>query len=292
MAEPKAHSSYQNSAHFRLRLIADRFLRYAVAAGGNSVIVAILLIFFYLLYIVMPLGESPDMREEAQYPLVADAPIAYMAMEEQAEVGMLVEENGKVAFLSTHDGKVLAQMPLPLPAGVTVVSFSAARPNSAIVALGLSNGQAVVIKPDYQVTYPNDKRLITPRLLYPLGEAPIDVGTNGEPLRRLAIQYNESYVLVGWSGGDLLSIVRTELQESMLGDEAAFEFNRFTAHTGFKDIEAILVDPARTDLYVVSKTGALAWYDLKGNAATLHEQLKVTADGADVLDVAFLSGGT
>lgn len=293
MSESNPSESYQSSTHFRVRLIKDRLARYAVAAGGNGVIVAILLILFYLLYVVLPLSESPEMHQAAQYSVTAEAPIEYLAMEEQAEIGMLVDKNGQVRFLSTRDGHVIKQIQLPLPSGVTVVSFSAARPNSAVLALGLSNGQALVFQHHYAVTYPNDQRLITPEIRYPLGEPLVDVNTTGEPLQQLAIQENESYLLVGWSGGDQLSMVRAQLEESMLGEEGTFEFERALIQTDFKDIKALLVDPTETNLYVISREGALAWYDISDPSGTrLREQIKVTTGGVKVVDVKFLTGGT
>src|SRR5210317_304372 len=144
MSETTPNTDYGASAHLRMRLLKDRLARYAVAIGGNSVIVAILLIFFYLLYVVLPLGDAPEMHPQASYQLVADAPIEYLAMEEQAEIGVVIDRLGQVRFLSTGDGGLISEMQLPIPEGVTVDSFSAARPNTGIVALGLSNGQALV----------------------------------------------------------------------------------------------------------------------------------------------------
>lgn len=65
-------------------------------------------------------------------------------MEEQAEIGVVLEENGNVGFVSTSDGALIQQVQLPIPKGVKIVSFSAARPTSSVVELGLGNGQALV----------------------------------------------------------------------------------------------------------------------------------------------------
>ena len=170
MSEQATTNAYGASAHLRLRLLKDRLARYAVAIGGNGVIVAILLIFIYLLYVVLPLGSAPEMQQEAQYPLAVEAPVVYLAMEEQAEIGMVIDRSGLVRFLSTHDGSQVGEEKLAIPAGVTIDSFSAARPNSGIVALGFSDGRALVVQQQYKVSFPDDVRVITPGLKYPLGK--------------------------------------------------------------------------------------------------------------------------
>ena len=285
--------AYQGSAHLRLRLLKDRIARYAVAAGGNGVIVAILLIFFYLLYVVLPLGKSPEMWQEAQYPLQVTAPVEYLAMEEQAEVGMVLDRSGLVRFLSTHDGSLIKEVRLPVPEGVTVDSFSAARPNSGVLALGLSNGQALVFKHEYSVTFPSDKRLITPGIVYPLGEPLVDVDTNGQALKMLAVQAGESYTLVGWSADGTLSLVKASASESLLAEEGSFEFEHTSTQTDEETIRALLIDPTQADLYVVGEDGTLAWYDIGSSGEMrLHEQISATPSGVKVVDVALLAGGT
>jgi len=285
--------AYQGSAHLRLRLLKDSIARYAVAAGGNGVIVAILLIFIYLLYVVLPLGESPEMSQEAQYPLKVTAPIEYLAMEEQAEIGMVLDRSGLVRFLSTHDGSLVKEVRLPVPEGVTVDSFSAARPNSGVLALGLSNGQALVFKHEYSVTFPNDKRVITPNIVYPLGEPLVDVDTRGQALKMLALQAGESYTLVGWSADGTLSLMKARASESLLAEEGSFEFEHSSTQTDQEPIRALLVDPTEANLYVVGEDGTLAWYDISSSGELrLHEQIGATPAGVKVVDVALLAGGT
>ena len=77
MSDPTSPADYKSSAHFRLRLLKNRVAKHAVATGGIGVIVAILLIFLYLLYVVVPLAESPEMHEVAAYSLEQEAPVLY-----------------------------------------------------------------------------------------------------------------------------------------------------------------------------------------------------------------------
>ena len=283
----------QRSVHLRLRLLKDRIARYGVAAGGIGVIFSILLIFFYLFFIVAPLAETPEMDETAVYALQSESPLIYLAMEEQAEIGAVFEQSGKVRFISTSDGVLIQQVQLPIPKGVKIASFSAAHPTSGVVVLGLSNGQALVVRHRYTLSYPNDRRVITPQIDYPLGSALVDVAEDGSALLKVAIQEDESFTLVGWSKGGMLSVVRASPQESLLDDEAAFEFERSNGWTDLEDIQALLLDPVQRNLYVISHGGNLAWFNISDlSNVRLVEQLSITAPGVKVLESSLLSGGT
>ena len=293
MSESGAFVYKQRSVHLRLRLLKDRIARYGVAAGGIGVIFSILLIFFYLFFIVAPLAETPEMDETAVYALQSESPLIYLAMEEQAEIGAVFEQSGKVRFISTSDGVLIQQVQLPIPKGVKIASFSAAHPTSGVVVLGLSNGQALVVRHRYTLSYPNDRRVITPQIDYPLGSALVDVAEDGSALLKVAIQEDESFTLVGWSKGGMLSVVRASPQESLLDDEAAFEFERSNGWTDLEDIQALLLDPVQRNLYVISHGGNLAWFNIPDlSHARLVEQLSITAPGVKVLESSLLSGGT
>jgi len=293
MSEPNASAQYTSSTHFRLRLLKDRLARHAVAAGGIGVIIAILLIFLYLLYVVAPLGETPEMRPVARYGLPQDgAPVLYLAMEEQAEMGVLFLRDGRVRFLSTADGSLVKQVELPIPAGVTVASFSAARPNSGVVVLGLSNGRALVVRHRYRVSFPGDRRVITPEIEYPLGTDTIELAADGAPLLQVAVQEEESFTLVGWSGSGVLSVVRAAPEESLLAEEGAFSFQHTSGYTDLTDIRALLLDPAQRNLYVISADGRLAWFNIADLSRTrLVEQLSVGGAGVQVIGATLLAGG-
>ena len=275
-----------------MRLFRDRLTRWLVGAGGISVIIAILLIFFYLLYVVMPLGEFPEMSREASYTLPEGSEAVYLSMEEQAEIGAVIDLKGRVRFLSTADGHEISRVQLPVPDTARIAGFSAARPNSGIVALGFSNGQALVVKLHYQVSFPDDKRVITPEVQYPLGKAPVDVNLDGASLDRLAIQKDESFTLVAWSQGGMLSVMRASPEESLMEEDAGWTFERSSGYTDIEDIASLLVDPSQRDLYLVSHDGTLAWFDISDlSQARLREQIKVTAKNTRVVSAGFLAGG-
>src|SRR5690606_24307269 len=57
-------------------------------------------------------------------------------------------------------------------------------------------GRIGVAKPEYALSYPNDKRLVTPGLGYPLGEEPAVLDEQGDALRHVAIQQGPNAIYV------------------------------------------------------------------------------------------------
>ncbi|HHJ14355.1 MAG TPA: ABC transporter permease subunit [Gammaproteobacteria bacterium] len=292
MVSPLGKTRYAGSAHLRMRLLRDRVARALVAVGGVGVIFAILLIFIYLMYVVLPLLRPAKLLGGGDFALADADGVHYLAMEEQAEIAAVVDDRGRVRFLSTRDGHEISRVQLPLPGGARVAGFSAARPESGVLALGLDNGQALVFQLHYKVSFPDDQRLITPEVRFPLGEAPIDVSPDGAPLERLAIQEEETFTLAAWSPSGMLSVVRAEPEESLFEDESGWSFTR---SSGFSDVEtpvAMLVPPTQYDLYLLGRDGTLAWFNISDvEHAHLVEQIDVTPAEVEVEDAQLLSGG-
>jgi len=100
------------------------------------------LILLYHFFVVAPLAEAPEMDEAGVYALQSESPLIYLAMEEQAEIDAVFEQNAKLTFISTNDGALIRQLQLPVPKAVEIASFSAARPTSgAIERIGYLPGK-------------------------------------------------------------------------------------------------------------------------------------------------------
>jgi phosphate transport system permease protein len=93
-----------------------------------------------------------------------------------------------VRFVSTSDGRLISEEQIPITEGLTVDSFSAARPNTGIVVLSLSNGQALVVQHQYTVAFPNNVRVIRPSIYFPLGKELMTLNMAGLPLLHIGIQ--------------------------------------------------------------------------------------------------------
>ena len=204
----------------RIRGIKDVFARHAIAVGGISVIIAVVLIAFYLLYVVFPMFMPASMKPQEGYAVPGAGKTMLLAMEEQAEVGVRVGSEGEVVFFEVANGSIRDRVALPIPEGVHIVSVGEGVAGSGVVALGLSDGTALVLQHRYKVTYPNNERLITPRIEYPLGDDPIVMDADGIALDRIAIvnQEDGSIGLAVETLDGRLLFARFRLEESLLGD--------------------------------------------------------------------------
>lgn len=280
---------------WRWRTLKDWLARYGVSAGGVGVIIAILLIFFYLLYVVMPLLKSGEAAPVADYAApLAEAPVVHLAMEEQAEIGVRYSRDGQVSFFSTATGAVLGEHRLPLPEGVSITSVAVARPDSHAVAYGLSDGRALVVKDRYRVSYPNDQRLITPELEYPLGEAPVVVDPEGQPLTALGLELGEESTLVGATADGRLVLANIRREESFLGDEVELVETRTELPRQMDDIRFLLINPQQWVLHVADGTGRLVHYDISDKESPrIVEEVRLLGDrkGVTLTALRFLTGG-
>jgi len=302
--EPKEHSkqtvnsilSQSDSFYFRFRMFLDAFMRYAVAFGGITIIIAITLIFLYLLLVVVPIFYGAEISEESQFSLTADdtnQTTLHLAIEEQNEIGLRVLSSGELVFFDTRSGDIKHRFVPELPENVTVTSFANADPGQATIAFGLSNGSALVYQHKYKVTYPDDKRLITPVVLSPLGEAPILIDTQDEALMHIDVQLNEEGItLVAATEDKRLMLVAFTKEESLL--EESDEFERTEAELAYPATELthLLVDKDENELFIVSKGGYITFYDIRDKSAPqLLQHLTVTTDGADITAIDSLTGG-
>lgn len=138
-------TSEASAHHRRRRMVKDTLARYVVGFGGISVIIAIVLIFFYLLFVVAPLFQSAEVEKRASYsvPGGAQDETLYLAMEEQGEIGVRFTRSGNVIFFELANGQLISKETLPIPLGVEITSFSKGQMDQGLIALGLSNGQAL-----------------------------------------------------------------------------------------------------------------------------------------------------
>lgn len=196
---PKLDFDSPNLVRYRkIRKIKDKVASTSIGMGGGSVILAITLIFFYLLYEVMPLFKSADIQAVSEYqvPAAELGSTLYYAMEEQAEKGIRVTDQGNIVFFNAQDGSVVGSERLPIPDNATITSISAAEPASRTLLAGLSNGQIFIFKHSYKISYPNDVRQITPYLEFPFGEEAMDMDKAGNPISFVSLSLTEDAILI------------------------------------------------------------------------------------------------
>ena len=288
------------SALVRRRLFYDALARRAIALGGSAVIAAVVLIFFYLLYVVLPIFASASLEERARYALQLDAAqdevrVLHMEMEELGESAVRVLSNGRVEFLSVSDGVVDGSLDLPIPEGVRITSVGAGLPASRALALGLSDGTALVLKLRFDITYPNDRRTVTPAIEYlfgeEMGEARVELDAQGRPLTRIALHLGEEEIgLAAVVADATLKFQAFEITESLLGGRSLEE-----GYAAEKALEApvlrLLLSPDMRSIFGIHED-SISYFDLADrDGLHLREKKPVTAAGVKVTEAIFLLEG-
>ena len=239
----------------RIRALKDHLTRWYVFIGGLAVLGAITLIFFFLGYVVFPLFQGADMNaRQALTPVwMQDAGKPLMlSVEEQNQVGMRVSDKGLVLFFSAKTGDELSRVNLPLPAGTQVTSIGEDQPGNPVVVLGLSNGQALVFRHSYRVTYPDNKKTITPAIEYPYGETPITLDPQGRALDHVNLSVNDSTLVLAGSSGAQLNVLSMAREENMMTGEVTNSETRIDLPQMTEQVKALYVDPRQQWLYVVN----------------------------------------
>lgn len=282
--------------HLSRRLTKDMLFRQMMTIGGISVIIAISTIFFYLASVVVPMFMPADMYGATQYPRPGpkDEKTVYLSAEELAEVGVRFTDAGRAVFFDMRDGRPMAEARVKVPAGAKLTSFDAGDPHEYITAHGLSDGRALLARQVYEVTFPNDKRTITPKLEFPVGEDPIVVDDKGSALRMISVQHGEKdgttiaaltedgrLVLRGLTGTK--NLVTGEVTLESAGSELA-------PVTG--PITKLIVDIKHRELYVAHGERFVSQYDITDKAQPkFMQKVQVLPEDDAISALEILSGG-
>ena len=278
----------------KLRAFKDKTASVGIAFGGISVIIAILLIFFYLLYEVAPLFHSAEIKPwqvngqtAAPYEAPGRGKTLYLTMEEQAEIGMRVTDEGEIVFFDTRTGDVLQQSNIPVPAGAEITSFALASDASRIFAVGLSNGEVQVLKHSYKATYPEGKRVITPFIEYPFGEAPLAVTDSA--INELALNGDEENWSVIAKTNQGLAVANLAFEENFLTGEVETSIETEMLPALNMPVKKLLLMPDRRWLLISGNSNKLAVMDL-ASADTETTQV-LEASSGNITGFQLLLGG-
>ncbi len=288
-------SSTFNQNLWRWRNLKDISARYGVAIGGVGVIGAIALIFFYLLAVVFPIFQSAEITHRATYTLSGTEPETLLIdLEEQGTIGVRYRIDGSAVFFNTTDGETVSRFQLPLPQGVTISAITPLNPAQQWVAIGTSSGEMLVSRHGYEVSYPDDRRTLTPKMEYPLGEELLDLGVQGAAITQLTIAYDEERIgASGRTADGRIFFKRWSLSESMLGDGMTVEEESQLATTELHPHHHILLTPNLDYLLTTTTDHALRYYAIEEDGLRLVEEIaEVAGHGNRVTQFQFLLGNS
>jgi len=275
------------------RELKDRIARYGVGVGGISVILAIVLIFFYLLYVVMPLFHGADIETSAEYDMsVSDT--AHLALNEYNDVALSVGRQGGVHFFDAASGQAMLDVTLPI-ADKTISSHAAGSATTGVFGYGFADGSALVFKQDHKISYPDNERKVTPRILYPLGEELVQVDPEQQSLALLSVQSSGDKTTFAAITSDQRIVLKSLVREQDFLDESVFTLQEKSATIPLTDsttITHLQLDIDQRELYLVDEKGFISYYDIqKINSPRLVQKVKAVPTGVSITSFEFLTGG-
>ncbi|NLQ17194.1 ABC transporter permease subunit [Marinomonas sp. M1K-6] len=275
--------------HRKIRALKDRMASMGIAVGGNSVILAVLLICFYLLYEVMPLFSGATIEQQASYAVPAEekGDSLYLSAEEQSEVGMRVTNLGNIVFFSIADGHVISTVD-NLRADVKVTAFAVESDTSRLMAFGYEDGKALIVKHDYRISYPDDKRKITPVVEYPYGEEPIDVADFA--INKMSLRDGSDSLTMVAIGDGKSAITKVSKDVNFITEEVELSEQRQSLPF-VNEVESVLISGNQRYLYVATRSGQLSEFDLRDfDDIELKDNISLLKDDAKLVSMTYLLG--
>ncbi|GIU06064.1 ABC transporter permease subunit [Shewanella glacialipiscicola] len=276
------------------RAFKDKAAQIGVTIGGTMVFVALLLIFFYLLYVIKPIFDSASVTpvKSVSYQH-GDVATLMVGADEQNEVMYRVAVDGQVDFYTVADGSLLSSFTPPLPTGVSVTSAAIAAPSEQRFALGLSNGQALVVGLEFGLSYPNNQRLITPKLVYPAGETPITVDSAGSAIHKLTFTYNSDKMSFAYQDDNgAWRLARLEGQENMMTETVEWVSTTSQIQDAPKKVSHELMTPDQRQLMLQTGNKIFVYNIAEADSIDLLQVIDVERAKAHVNNVALLAGAS
>ncbi|SEP88053.1 phosphate transport system permease protein [Ectothiorhodospira magna] len=276
------------------RYFKDGVSRYGVGAGGIGVVFALGLIFVYLFYEVFPLLVPADVSVETRYTVPGDreADTLFLTLERYQELGVRFSSQGVATFFQADDGHIRRQIALPIPEGVAITSFAHGEARQRLVAYGLSDGRAIVGRHAYDLSYPDDVRYITPKVEFPLGEAPVVVDPQGSAIIQIAIQEGpQGFVLAALTEDNRLLMSRVRSTTNLFTGAVDIRRDAFQLPSPPGNTRQILVSGDHRSLFVADDLGQLHYYDISTpTQARRVDSGQVVPEGHQITAMDFLVG--
>lgn len=274
------------------RVIKDNLVKYSITSGGTLVLVTLLLIFGYLLYVVLPIFAPATIELDKEFSYQNSAEILALGVEEQNDVSYQVSDDAKISFYSLRDedlGKLLLDKILLEDS----TAFTKTSPRHGAFLFANSKGQALIFKPEFSTSYPNDIRLITPKIEYPLGEQLLEIDPQGHKINSVSFELNDENAAIAAVTDDKRGIfLLLSASENMMTEEVEWEQESVELPFLPRSVDQMLLTPDLRNLFVRSQNDLLV-YDVSDiDDIRVKSTLTINALDSNVTDMKLLTGGS
>lgn len=288
-------SAEQRARLRKVRKFKDHFSRYGVGTAGLLVVAALATIFLYLFSEVAPLLKGAEIEVTQTYQLTepqAEDPIEHLVLERYEEIGASFHRSGRVQFFTAGTGAPMDHFMVPTPEGAEFSALGVSTPVKGLAVYGFDNGTISLVKQVYDLSYPNDQRLITPSLDYPLGEELLQLDEQGQALRALTVEPGPSGPLVGAITEDnriLLGVY--QVSKNLFGGAGKVSANHYQLPALPNGAQGthVLVDGGGRHMIVADDQARLHYYDISERDNIRLSDTKATERG-QITQLKFLVG--
>ncbi len=274
------------------RLFKDKAAKYGVMAGGVMVLCALLLIFFYLLYVVQPVFNSAHIEVRNKIENITTE-YAAMGIEEQTEIAFGLTDSGVVDFYRVKGDKAGEKLNSEtVSIDGEIAAFAASAPHQAHYGYINNRGELTVVKPSFRVSFPNDVRVLTPVLDYPLGEAATPaLQSPGKVIKQFSFASEESAVgiLYQLDNGQVV-FARLEGEEDMFTEEMTWEAYQSDLNFVTGEVKQLLVSPDVSRIFIVTDSEVFVANARDGENVRLLYTVKVNRTGSELTAAQLLAG--
>lgn len=273
----------------------DRMARWGITTAGYGVVVALLTIFIYLFYEVAPILRGATVEQDARYALPEQqAGTVHLLLDRYEELGIQYTNTAEAIFFDAATGAERNRFRLPLPEETAVSGFGAAETISNTVIYGLSNGQVLFARHAFAISFPDNQRVVTARMDYPLGESAITIDEQGQALQLVTMEQmsrgpGTTAVAAVTADGRLLFATISSRTNLLTGvAQVTATVNQLPTIPG--QATQLLLDKSLRNLFVLDDAGRVHYYDIVNPAqARLVESVDVGA-GERITAAEFLVG--
>lgn len=273
----------------------DKLARWGITTAGYGVVVALLTIFVYLFYEVAPILRGATVDQQYQYAVPEQQSATVRLLLDRYEIlGIQYTRDAEAIFFNTQSGAEQLRVAVPVAEGVSVSSFGYGETISNNVVYGLDNGSAVLARHAFNVSFPDNERVVVPRLDFPLGESAIPIDPQGRALTLITTEVlargAATTAVAAVTADNRLLLARITSRNNLLTGAVQLTQDVQTLPAIPGNAQQLLLDKSLRNLFVLDDQGRIHFYDIVDPAqARLVETVNV-GQGERVTAAEFLVG--
>ncbi len=276
-----------HSGKHKRRKIKDLLARYGIAAGGLSVIAAVVLICFYLLWVVLPIFKPADLELNKEFQWQQQQ-VQYLGVEEYGEIAFSLNANGDMQFLDIESDQVVLEQNLDSDSAMTAYGLMDLK---GLLIVAFEDGTFKLVSQKYQITYPNDKRKITPSVEYPFGEDAFELA-DSEIKAINGKRWEDGLLVTALTVDNQLVTKLYTVEESLFDDGFTLEEDTDSSLQLNFNPKYILATEGPGWLYLIAENGLSEVYKWRSNDWQFSERKSLANDNTRVSQAVFLLGQT